>query len=171
MVLGLVAKWGSIAGAIVLFVLFANRAAQVGIGNAASEIGSGITNVGHGIGDTGSGIAKFGQGIGAGITGLFSPLQFFKDLIFGSGGTGTNNPTAAAANNNTPTTTTQNTPKGSYTIGRLNASAISLGSLRKATSIVKSGGTTTTHFTGGHHTTSISAKIKAGIKKKKAGKK
>jgi hypothetical protein len=105
MVLGLIAKWGTIAAGITIFILFVVRSSQVGIGNATNEIGSGIGNIGTGIGATGSGIAKFGQGIGAGITGLFSPLQFFKDLIYGA----TPNPTAAAANQNTVTTSTQNT--------------------------------------------------------------
>lgn len=146
MVLGLIAKWGSIAGGIVLFILFAVRASQVGLGNAASEVGSGVSNVGKGIGETGTGIAKFGQGIGAGITGLFSPLQFFKDLIFGGGST--TNPTAAANANQTPTTSTQNTPKGSFTISRLNSIAQLAGSSRQAVSVVKSGGTTTAHFSG-----------------------
>lgn len=150
MVLGLIAKWGSIAGGIVLFILFAVRASQVGLGNAASEVGSGVSNVGKGIGETGTGIAKFGQGIGAGITGLFSPLQFFKDLIFGGGGsTGgtTTNPTVAANSQQTVTTATQ-ASTGGFTIASLNARAFLAGSSRQATSIVKSGGTTTSHFTG-----------------------
>lgn len=111
MVLGLIAKWGSIAGGIVIFILFAVRASQVGLGNAGSEVGSGISNIGKGIGETGGGIAQFGQGIGAGITGLFSPLLFFKNLIYGADSSGTKtNPTAAAANNNSVTTATQANP-------------------------------------------------------------
>lgn len=79
-------------GAVATFFFF-RRASEVGLGPAGSEIGAAFGSIGEGIGSTGSGIALFGQGIGAGITGLFQPLLFFRDLLFG-GEPIVNSPTA-----------------------------------------------------------------------------
>jgi len=79
-------------GTITAFFFF-RRAGEVGLGPAGSEIGAAFGEIGSGIGSTGSGIAAFGQGIGAGITGLFQPLLFFRDLLFG-GEPIVNSPTA-----------------------------------------------------------------------------
>jgi len=79
--------------AAVFSFFFFRRAGEVGLGPAGSEVGAALGSIGTGIGKTGSGIALFGQGIGSGITGLFQPLTFFRDLLFG-GEPIVNSPTA-----------------------------------------------------------------------------
>jgi len=83
--------------------LFVRDAAATSLGQAGTETGQAIGSIGMGIGQAGAGIGQFGQGIGAGITGLFAPLKFFQELIFGnepiviSG-----NPNNVQANNSLP---------------------------------------------------------------------
>jgi len=81
-------------GAITAFFFF-RRAGEVGLGPAGEEIGSAIGAVGGGLGSFGSGISALGGGIGSGITGLFQPLLFFRDLLFG------NEPIVVSENPNT----------------------------------------------------------------------
>jgi len=90
-------------GAITAFFFF-RRASEVGLGPAGSEIGTAFGEIGQGIGATGSGIALFGQGIGAGITGLFQPLLFFRDLLFGG------EPIVISGNPNTVQAINSNSP-------------------------------------------------------------
>ena len=68
-------------GAIASF-FFLRRAAETSLPQAAAETGQAIGTIGTGLGSFGSGIGELGQGIGAGITGLFSPLTFFSNLLF-----------------------------------------------------------------------------------------
>jgi len=70
-------------GSIFTF-LFVRQAAATSLSEAGSELGMAIGEIGTGVGQAGGGIASFGQGIGAGITGLFAPLKFFQELIFGN---------------------------------------------------------------------------------------
>jgi len=70
-------------GAIFTF-LFVRDAAATSLGEAGTQTGLAIGAVGSGIGEAGEGIGAFGEGIGRGISGLFAPLAFFKDLIFGN---------------------------------------------------------------------------------------
>jgi len=63
---------------------FFRRAGEVGLGPAGSEVGIAFQEIGGGIGSFGTGFKTLGTGIGAGITGLFDPLSFFKNLIFGN---------------------------------------------------------------------------------------
>jgi len=70
-------------GAVFTF-LFVRDAAATSLGEAGSQTGMAIGDIGSGIGAAGSGIAQLGQGIGAGITGLFAPLKFFQELVFGN---------------------------------------------------------------------------------------
>lgn len=67
-------------GAVTAFFFF-SRAAQTSLPQAAAESGSALGTIGTGLGSFGSGIAALGSGIGSGITGLFSPLTFFSNLI------------------------------------------------------------------------------------------
>lgn len=67
-------------GAVSAFFFF-RRAAETSLPQAAAETGSAFGSIGTGLGGFGGGIAALGQGIGAGITGLFSPLSFFKNLF------------------------------------------------------------------------------------------
>jgi len=83
-------------GLVAIFTfLFVRDAAATSLGQAGTETGLAIGAIGQGIGQAGSGIGAFGQGIGAGITGLFAPLLFFKELIFG------NEPIVISGNPNT----------------------------------------------------------------------
>jgi len=69
-------------GTVFAFFFF-RRAGEVGIGPAGSEVGEAFQSIGTGIGSFGTGFETLGSGIGGGITGLFKPLLFFKDLLFG----------------------------------------------------------------------------------------
>jgi len=63
---------------------FFRRAGEVGIGPAGSEVGEAFQSLGTGVGSFGTGFQTLGTGIGKGITGLFDPLLFFKNLLFGN---------------------------------------------------------------------------------------
>jgi len=67
-------------GAISAFFFF-KRAAETSLPQAAAETGSAFGSIGSGLGGLGGGISALGSGIGSGITGLFSPLTFFSNLI------------------------------------------------------------------------------------------
>ena len=69
--------------AAVFAFFFFRRAGEVGLGPAGSEVGEAFQSIGSGIGSFGSGFEGLGKGIGSGITGLFAPLLFFRDLLFG----------------------------------------------------------------------------------------
>jgi len=69
-------------GAVFAFFFF-RRSSEVGLGPAGIEVGSAFQSIGTGIGSFGTGFASLGAGIGTGITGLFKPLLFFRDLLFG----------------------------------------------------------------------------------------
>jgi len=103
--------------AAVFSFFFFRRAGEVGLGPAGSEIGSALGSIGTGIGQTGSGIALFGQGIGSGITGLFSPLKFFQELLFG------NTPIV----NNVNPNTVQSSSAGGQTVGSSSTSVSKIG--------------------------------------------
>ena len=108
-------------GSIFTF-LFVRDAAATSLGQAGTEVGSAIGSIGSGIGQAGSGIASFGQGVGAGITGLFAPLLFFRELIFG------NEPIVQSENPNT--VHAQNSGSDSQIFqGQLGTSVIIPGSL------------------------------------------
>lgn len=79
--------------AMVAAFLFFRRAGEVGFGPAGTEVGTAFQSLGTGIGSFGTGFATLGSGIGTGITGLFQPLLFFRDLLFG-GEPIVNSPTA-----------------------------------------------------------------------------
>jgi len=83
LVVGLLAKYGSIAAALVLFTLFAKRGAEVGIGPAATEVASSFGTFGMGLGAVGGGVQSLFTGIGTGIAQLFNPLFTLRDLVFG----------------------------------------------------------------------------------------
>jgi len=86
-------KIAAVGLAVVSAFFFFRRASEVGLGPAGSEIGTAFGSIGSGIGSFGTGFASLGTGIGAGITGLFQPLLFFRDLLFG-GEPIVNSPTA-----------------------------------------------------------------------------
>lgn len=79
--------------AIIAAFFFFRRAGEIGLGPAGSEIGTAFQGIGAGIGSFGTGFASLGTGIGTGVTGLFAPLLFFRDLLFG-GEPIVNSPTA-----------------------------------------------------------------------------
>lgn len=79
--------------AIIAAFFFFRRAGEIGLGPAGSEIGSAFQSIGSGIGAFGGGFSELGTGIGTGVVGLFKPLLFFKDLLFG-GEPIVNSPTA-----------------------------------------------------------------------------
>lgn len=70
-------------GAIATFFFF-RRAAETSIQQATAEVGASFGSIGTGIGTLGTGFSTLGTGIGSGITGLFQPLLFFKELLFGN---------------------------------------------------------------------------------------
>lgn len=105
--------------AAVAAFFFFRRAGEVGIGPAGSEVGVAFQEIGTGIGAFGGGFGELGTGIGTGITGLFAPLLFFRDLLFG-GEPIVSAPTAdtvQAVNSNSPELGTSVIIPGSLTGG------------------------------------------------------
>ena len=70
-------------GSIFTF-LFVRQAAATSLSQAGSELGMAFGEIGTGVGQAGGGVRQFGEGIGGAITGLFQPLKFFQELIFGN---------------------------------------------------------------------------------------
>jgi len=89
MVVGKIITLGGVIAGFVTFGLFAQRATQVGLGPAATEIAESIGTLGQGLGSLGGGVAALGVGFGGGISGLFKPftdLFTFFQGVFGGGG-------------------------------------------------------------------------------------
>lgn len=91
MVLGTILKLSTVGAAVAGVVLFLTRAAQVGIGQAGSEVGEAIKSIGEGGSALGAGIQATLTGIGVGAAKLFDPLFTLKTLIYGEGNQGTVN--------------------------------------------------------------------------------
>ena len=108
-------------GSIFTF-LFVRQAAATSLSEAGSELGMAIGDIGQGVGESGRGIASFGQGVGAGITGLFAPLKFFQELIFG------NEPIVQSENPNTVHAMSSGSATKTFQ-GQLGTSVIQRGSL------------------------------------------
>jgi len=106
-------------GSIFTF-LFIRQAAATSLSQAGSELGMALGDIGTGVGQTGGGIQQFGEGIGGAITGLFAPLKFFQELIFGNEPiVQSQNPNTVHATNSGPITTQPSiiTPTTPFLIG------------------------------------------------------
>ena len=70
---GAITKYAVLALGAILLIFFLIRSREIGIGPAASEVGSSLGNIGSGIG-------QLGSGIGTGISGIFNPAYTVLDL-------------------------------------------------------------------------------------------